>query len=117
MSFRGTPRGRGTGANSGAPGGRGGGGFGSRGGFGGGGKNSRKLTVCGIDKVQDEAVLDRETLDLQILFWRWEHSCTPAKERLSVNPLTPKFHTLTLLYIWRIRCASYNFPSVWNWND
>ena len=38
MSFRGAPRGRGTGANFGAPGGRGGGGFGSRGGGGFGGK-------------------------------------------------------------------------------
>ena len=42
MSFRGAPRGRGTGANFGAPGGRGGGGFGSRGGGGFGGELIRE---------------------------------------------------------------------------
>lgn len=62
MAFRG--RGRGTGANFGAPGGRGGGSFGGRGG-------GQSLTIdCGIilTILQDEEDSNRETMDPQMLF-------------------------------------------------
>jgi hypothetical protein len=73
MSFRGAPRGRGTGANSGGfGGGRGGGGFGSRGGTdlillsqGSFWSSSSHILQDEVDSVE---VASRETMDLQLLF-------------------------------------------------
>jgi hypothetical protein len=58
MSFR--ARGRGTGANFGAPGGRGGGSFGGRG----GGKNVGTIVRLSTDKPQAVVDSSRETMDL-----------------------------------------------------
>ena len=64
MSFRGAPRGRGTGANFGGGGGRGGGGFGGRGGQQFESHTARQLL---IDR-QDEVGSSKETMDLQPTF-------------------------------------------------
>ncbi len=62
MSFRG--RGRGTGANFGAPGGRGGGSFGGRG----GGEATKRIVRAITDIAQAVVDSDRETMGHQTQF-------------------------------------------------
>lgn len=64
MSFRGAPRGRGTGANFGGGGGRGGGGFGARGGQQFESHTAEQLLIDGQDGVDSS----KETMDLQQMF-------------------------------------------------
>lgn len=102
MSFRGAPRGRGTGANFGAPGGRGGGGFGARGGRGGFGQrdNGPPDSVLGMQYTFHRHVQRSITHNLG---QKWVLSSTHAKASSSARASTPRFRTSTLPSICRTR--------------
>lgn len=74
MSFRGAPRSRGTGANFGGTGGRGGGGFGGRG----GGEHSRACTGARLTAAQDVEDSNNETMDRRL------RSLVIAAQRVSI---------------------------------